>query len=201
MGSGDDLDAVLDGGKGLGVGLASGDTEGHHGSARPLGGDAKGLGDGGSLGGAEAGVVLERGAHALSSESGPDNELSDTGSVASEGGHGAGEHGVALDELVDSDLVLEEDDGAVAGLVSALELALKGLDELLVAAKSTLLSLPYSIPELGVLVAKDDNGTRRLDVVRRRGELDRTLNELLDLLVRDRRLVGEVVVRAAGLDG
>jgi hypothetical protein len=145
--------------------------------------------------------VLERGAHALSSESGPDNELSDTGSVASEGGHGAGEHGVALDELVDSDLVLEEDDGAVAGLVSALELALKGLDELLVAAKSTLLSLPYSIPELGVLVAKDDNGTRRLDVVRRRGELDRTLNELLDLLVRDRRLVGEVVVRAAGLDG
>lgn len=201
---GDDLDAVLDGVEGLGdagvAGLASSDAEGELGDEGPRLGDAEELLDGGLDGGDVLAVVLEVGADAVGREGRPDNVLGDTVGVGRPGGDVGGKGGRAVDELLDALGVLEEDDGAVARRVGVVKLLLEaGLGGL---GEELLLRGPDGVPELLVLVAEDDDGARGLSVERRGRVLDRLLDNLLDVGVRDGEgLVGEAVVRAAGLGG
>lgn len=126
------------------------------------------------------------------------DDLESTGGVLGEGRVDTGEGGLRLDGSVDNGLVLEESNGAVASLVRAVELALEGLLEL--GGEVGLVGLPESIPELDVLLAEDDDSTRGLGVVRRGDMGDGTLDNLLNLGVRDGGLVAEGVLRATDLE-
>lgn len=62
-----------------------------------------------------------------------------------------------------------------------------------------LLGLDNEVPELPVLLASDDDGSVLLHVERGRGKLDGLADELGELLVAERRLVRQAIVRPSVL--
>lgn len=142
--------------------------------------------------------MLEVGADAGLGEASPDNVLCDTGGGLAPGGGEGRDGGLRGDELVAGGLVLEEDDSAVAGLVGVLKLVLEeGLGLL---GGDLAVGGPDGVPELPVLLANDEDGTRGLRVVCRGSELDGVLDEGGELGVGEGRLGGQVVVGAALLE-
>jgi len=197
----DDLNALLEVVEALWMSrvarLANGDAEGNNGSALPAFRDIEGLLNGSGNGRREGEVVLEVCTETFGLEGSPNDILQHCRGIFRPGGERMSHGGHLLLHVLDNSLILENGYGSIACLEAG-EAATLTLT--LVFGQSSKEMLLDGVPDLVMLLSKEDDGATGLYVEAGRGVLDGVRDDLYDLVIADGRLWLEAIVGASRFD-